>query len=456
MRHTLLLQGPVGPFFDRWAKFLQENSDRKIWKIHFNRGDAHFYHQGNSFRYGDSFPSWPSFFRNFVQEHKITEVFLCGDCRPYHRSILPICQESSIDAWVFEEGYLRSHYITLERGGVNAFSDDYSRPLAELRPSLPLPQNLSHRKPSTPFFPLVLNVRYYAFLAVEKYGTLLGNALSKISHFFLGQSHSQKGKKDKGYLYQHYRSLSPMEILRFLRAFGRKLLYAPREHRIRKRFRERNGRFLFIVPLQIAGDSQIMEHSDFPSIEAFIRQVLHSFAKAASKNTCLVFKHHPLDRGHCHYGKFIEAMRRQCNLAPQRVLYVHTTPLSFFWPRALGCVTINSTSGLSALQSGIPTFCLGRCLYAREGITHRGSLDSFWRHPQRPQEDKVLQLADYWKSHVLIQTTFYRPPEHDLWDCIPPYLRTQLGLVRGQNRNDSILALSHEAEVALSTSQQGI
>jgi capsular polysaccharide export protein len=213
-----------------------------------------------------------------------------------------------------------------------------------------------------------------------------------------------------------------------MRSFARKIAYVAKEHKIREKLRSFSQQSLFIVPLQIAHDSQITEHSDFPDIETFITEVLQSFAQAAPAETSIVFKHHPLDRGHCHYGKHIDHTVQRLRIDPQRVLYVHTTSLAFFWPRALGCVTINSTSGFNALQNGIPTICLGRCLYHREGITHMGSLDDFWTHPQKPQRASVQQLADYWKSHVLIQASFYHPLQHDLWDCIPPHLRKELGL----------------------------
>jgi capsular polysaccharide export protein len=439
MTNTLLLQGPVGPFFDQWAQFLKKHSTRTIWKIHFNSGDSHFYHHENSSYYDGTLQAWPSFFKKFAKKYNISEVFLCGDCRPYHHCIIPICQKLSIAIWVFEEGYLRNHYITLEKGGVNVLSDDYKKPLTELQPSLPLPQVLPYQRPYTLLSPLLLSIRYYVFITFEKitaYISKLRCAVCKTCGLVFRKSSSKEQKHfPKQFSYQHYRSISPKEIFYFMRSFARKVTYVTKEHEIRKKLRQFKQRSPFIVPLQIAKDSQITEHSHFPNIEAFITEILQSFAKIAPADIFIVFKHHPLDRGHCHYGTHINDTARQLQIDPQRVFYVHTTPLSFFWPRALGCVVINSTSGFSALQNGIPTICLGKCLYDHAGITHKGSLDDFWKHPQKPQRAKVQQLENYWKSHVLIQTSFYHPLQHDLWDCTPPYLREQFGLTHNLNQS---------------------
>ncbi|MDR2420389.1 MAG: hypothetical protein LBD40_03750 [Puniceicoccales bacterium] len=435
MKHTLLLQGPIGPFFDQWARFLKKNSQRQIWEIHFNWGDSCFYHQRNAYHYRGTFDAWPDFFKKFVANHNISEVFLCGDCRPYHQSIISLCKKLSLDIWVFEEGYLRPQYIALEKNGVNAFSDDYKKSLDALQPSMPLPPLLPYRRHRTPLSFIWLSIRYYGSIVLEKFTTRISNnaIIQKVRTLLFRQQPSLEKEiyHPQKFYYCHYRSMTPKEIFYFMRSFTRKITYAAREHNIREKLRSLPKRSLFIVPLQIANDSQITGHSNFPNIEAFITEVLQSFARSAPDDTFIVFKHHPLDRGHCHYGKHIDHTVQQLRINPQRVFYVHTTTLSFFWPRALGCITINSTSGFHALQNGIPTICLGRCLYHRESITHTGSLDDFWTHPQKPQRTSVQQLANYWKSHVLIQASFYHPLRHDLWDCIPPCLRKELDLHKG-------------------------
>lgn len=50
-----------------------------------------------------------------------------------------------------------------------------------------------------------------------------------------------------------------------------------------------------MVPLQVSEDFQIREHSDFDSIEQMIENIVSSFAKHASEEDVLLFKHHPMD-----------------------------------------------------------------------------------------------------------------------------------------------------------------
>ncbi|WP_440130950.1 capsular polysaccharide export protein, LipB/KpsS family, partial [Escherichia coli] len=45
----------------------------------------------------------------------------------YHRVAHHICAKKNIPFWVFEEGYLRPDFVTLEPGGVNAFSQWYEQ-----------------------------------------------------------------------------------------------------------------------------------------------------------------------------------------------------------------------------------------------------------------------------------------------------------------------------------------
>ena len=43
-RRILLLQGPMGPFFDHLARFLEEQG-RSVFKVNLNGGDEWFYRQ---------------------------------------------------------------------------------------------------------------------------------------------------------------------------------------------------------------------------------------------------------------------------------------------------------------------------------------------------------------------------------------------------------------------------
>ena len=51
-----------------------------------------------------------------------SDVILFGDCREIHRHMHPLCRKHGVTVNVFEEGYVRPHWMTLESHGVNGRS----------------------------------------------------------------------------------------------------------------------------------------------------------------------------------------------------------------------------------------------------------------------------------------------------------------------------------------------
>ena len=118
-KNILLLQGPIGPFFKNFATDLQA-VNAKVHKINFNGGDCLFYSNGICFN--QSIDDFPKFLTHIIQTYKIDVVFLFGDCRPLHKIAHAVLAEMGIEIGVFEEGYIRPDFITLEKHGVNAHS----------------------------------------------------------------------------------------------------------------------------------------------------------------------------------------------------------------------------------------------------------------------------------------------------------------------------------------------
>jgi len=268
-----------------------------------------------------------------------------------------------VELFVFEEGYVRPDYITLERFGVNDYShisrerSFYERLDLE---TLPVPLAFSTHFSQTRM--VMSAIVYY----------LVSNLL-----FFIYPH------------YEHHRDFSSIkEALYGARNIVRKLYYKFKERDYPELIKGELSKRYFFVPLQTYNDFQILEHSEYRSIEKFIIEVLESFAKEASEGAYLVFKHHPVDRGRKDYEDFIfhQAALLQID---HRVLLFHDVHLPTCIKNALGTVTISSTVGLSSLYHGIATITLGNAIYDIEGITCKGrTLDEFWRDPTPP--DKVL------------------------------------------------------------------
>ncbi len=375
--NVLLLQGPVGPFFRYLASDLRREGCR-IFKVNFNGGDWLFY-PTNAVNFRSPIGEWSDFCERFIKEKNIDLVLLFGDCRPIHQKAHAVATKLGVEVGVFEEGYVRPNYVTLERFGVNANSSLFQKTkelISEQSGGLPSPQIVP-----SPFWHAMV------------WAMLYNSAATALSGFF-GDN-------------KHHRDLHIFDGIKWLRSFFRKLLYRIKERKIYFRItKEFAGRY-FLVPLQVNNDAQIHEHSPFHSNQEFIKEVIISFSAHAPQDSFLVIKQHPLDRGYNNYGPFIQHLSASLGIR-ERIFFIH----DFCLPTLLGCscgvVVINSTVGLSALHHKKPLIALGDAIYSRRELTFQGTLNDFWNNA------KSSSIEDYriFLSHI-IQTTqingnFYR------------------------------------------------
>ena len=119
-RAFLFLQGPPGPLFRDVGEAIARRGFQ-VYRINLNNGDVHDWPDATA-AFRDRYSVWPVFFDKFLREHRITDLVLFGDCRPYHVSAHGLASIRNVRIHVLEEGYLRPHWMTLERDGVNARS----------------------------------------------------------------------------------------------------------------------------------------------------------------------------------------------------------------------------------------------------------------------------------------------------------------------------------------------
>src|SRR5574343_1763844 len=63
-----------------------------------------------------------AFFDSLYRRYEITDQVLFGDRRPVHRPAVAHAEALGVRTHVFEEGYFRPYWVTLEREGVNGHS----------------------------------------------------------------------------------------------------------------------------------------------------------------------------------------------------------------------------------------------------------------------------------------------------------------------------------------------
>jgi capsular polysaccharide export protein len=355
-RRVMLLQGLMGPFFQRLGKGLRK-AGHEVFKVNFNGGDRAYWGLPNGIDYKGTLAEWPEAFDNLLVKHRITDVMLFGDCRDHHMGALEICRGHGIKVWVFEEGYVRPDWVTMETGGVNGHSllsrdPQWYRDRAALLP--PVPQ---HRKVSSSFRSRALQGLWY-------------NTTDVLTRW----------------RYPGWRTHRPWHPLVEGVGWARKLMQRDerqeRGEALLSRLQdEKAGYFLF--PLQLDSDAQIRLHSPFAGMIEAIKLVLQSFAEHAPMGTRLVVKEHPLDNGVRDWQLETADLAQRFGIA-DRVDYLAWGDIETIAERALGMVTVNSTSGTLALARGVPVIVLGKAVYDLADLTFQNGLDRFWTEATPP------------------------------------------------------------------------
>lgn len=408
-RRILLLQGPLGSFFCQLAFWLRQGGSR-VHKINFSGGDAWDYPDlmGDTHDYLGMPFDFADFLRPFLLDKQIDAVVCFGDTRVYHCIARQVCQELNIGFWAFEEGYFRPFWVTLEQQGVNAHSPLPLDPEFFQAAYSDLPQQ--HYQEPQPvrggFLPVAL-------VAAWHYGALFFN-------------------QDRYPNYLHHRAQDPYYYIKcWLRSAWRWVWNKWRDQVVAEKIRtNKMGRF-FIFPLQVTTDSQIRVHSDYASMRDCLLDVLLSFHIHAPKDTKLIIKHHPMDRGFINYRRTIAQFVAKHPALHGRVHYVYDIPLPVFLRSSIGMVTVNSTSGISALLHQLPTKVLGKAHYNIIGLASRKTLPLFWNDPKQPDETLFNAYRMYHINHTQINGSFYTEvklppnpyaqpqqvtPQHDDWD----------------------------------------
>lgn len=353
-RAFVFLQGPPGPLFRRLGAAIAATGIA-VHRINLCGGDEYDWPEG-AVDFRGRFSEWPVFFDNFLREHRITDLVLFGDCRPYHVSAHGMAAMRGVRTHVLEEGYLRPDWMTFELEGVNARST-LSRDKSWFgHEAMRLP-------PLAPFEPITASFRRRARDTYRHYHHVLNGR----------------------FRYPHYRSHRSGSILMegfgWLWRFTRK---RRRESAAEATLATLAGKPLFVLPLQLSGDFQIRVHSPFPDMQSAAAYVIESFAAHAAPDMHLLLKAHPLDSSFFNWRRFLERHERRLGLE-ERLHFIDGGDLEEIVASARGLVCVNSTSATLALAADIPVCTIGNAIYDLPGLTHQRHLDTFWSHPTPPE-----------------------------------------------------------------------
>ncbi|PIR34243.1 MAG: capsular biosynthesis protein [Alphaproteobacteria bacterium CG11_big_fil_rev_8_21_14_0_20_44_7] len=377
-RNFLFLQGPMGNFFTKLAEGLKSEGC-KVMRINFNGGDRFYWNDADSIDFKLTQDKWPAYIADVARLRKVTDLVVYGDCRPLHKDAIAALKPLGVRVHVFEEGYIRPHWITLERDGVNAYS------LLSRDPVFYMKKN-AKKLPEAKVFGH--NMYYMTFNTIMYFYAALPTLNSEFKN------------------YRHHFDHTPTETMiawipRLATVFYRKIKAKFQQRRIVKTD-------YFLVPLQLGRDWQIREHSDFSDIHDFIEFVVRSFAKNAAKNQRLLFKNHPLDNGLLEVQKSVEKFAMKYDIA-KRVEFIDGGHLPSLLDNCKGVITVNSTAGLSAIHHAAPTIALGDAIYNIEGLVNKCGLDEFWKKAKKPSRTLYEKFRNYISYKTQINGSFYNP-----------------------------------------------
>lgn len=378
-RSVLLLQGLMGPMFRRLGQALMAHGHR-VHKVNFNGGDRAFWRLPGGIDYRGTLAEWPGALRDLISRHGVTDVMLFGDCRDHHLSAMAVCRELGIRVFVFEEGYIRPDWVTMEEGGVNGHSSlprdaEWYRRTAAALPPLP-----PHRRVASSFRRRALEGLAY-------------NAADVLTRW-----------RYPGW--NNHRPWHPViEGIGWARKLWRKKDREAAGARLLQRLHDTAAPY-FLFPLQLDSDAQIRIHSPFVGIADALKTVILSFAAHAPPAARLLVKEHPLDNGVRDWEQETADIARKFKVA-DRVDYLVGGDIEAIAAGARGMVTINSTTGTLGLALGVPVVVLGHAVYDLPDVTWQDGLDAFWSQPSPPDPATFAAFRRVLVDRCLIPGGFF-------------------------------------------------
>jgi len=377
MQRILFISAPFGPFFRHIASTLAEHG-HSVWRIVWDGGDlleTPFRHQV-SFR-GDA-PEEETFLRNVLRRKHITTVITYNDTGRRNQLAANIARELGIKRLVLENGYLRPHWVTFDREGVNGYSN------------LPKDPGFYHSnggtKPETVTFPV--RMRDHVINTMKHFAASI--ALSPFIPFDASYYGDSLRRQARHYAREYFWRITHSE--------KRKIA------KLRARTRDKD----FVVLMQKPGDAQLRVHSHYHKNRPFLTEVCKSFAAHAPADAMLVVKQHPYDYGVERLPRFLRDLSEELGIE-DRVCYLRKTSIDMALDHSDGVITVNSTGGLTAVVRGQPVICCGNAIYNMPGLTFQDGLDRFWTEATPPSREIVDAFVSYLVAHSQINGGFHHP-----------------------------------------------
>ena len=379
-RCFVFVTAPFGPFSRRLANELRAHG-AQCKRVLVNGGDLMDWGLREAALYRGGPPEWSRWIADYFKREKATDLIIHGSAYSHAQQAAKEARRLGMKVHVFEEGYFRPHWVTLERDGVNCTSGLPKDPEIYRRAA-------AHSR-MAPFVPA---------------GKITPAGVKRLiafhTNYILGSPLFPRFP-----LPYRYSILSQMNghIRRYLRQVITK---SATERRVQSVLDD--PRPLFLALLQRPGDAQLTHDANFGETCDFVDYVVKSFAAHAPDDARLCFKVHPLDQGIEPHERLVKRAAEAAGVA-DRVTCVDGGHFPTMVRAAVGIISVNSTGGLSAIEFGRPTITLGRAIYSLPGLTHQAGLDRFWIEPEAPDANLLVAFRAVVMAQTQINGDFSTP-----------------------------------------------
>ncbi len=380
-RSFVFLQGMPCLFFSRMGQELVARG-HQAGRIFLCFGDRFFWRGLPGESYRGSLADWPAHFEQYALKNGITDLILLGEQRKYHREAIAVAHRLGIRVTATDYGYLRPDWITLERDGMGGNS------------RLPRNPDEIRRYGSMQAMPDLAR-RYHD----SDLNMAIGDLLYSFGNLLFSPFYPRYIRSDE----------RPHPIVYFPAEGIRLLTQRRRNTKARHQFKqiEASRKPYFVFPMQLEHDFQIVAYSRFRRLDNMLDELILSFSQTPG-DALLIIKSHPWDTGLKNWRKRIDRIARHHGVA-HRVVFLDGGNLDEMMAGSRGVVTVNSTSGIKALQQGRPVKALGQAIYDIEGLTHQGPLDEFWENPVSPDPALLDNFIALVAATVQIRGTHFTP-----------------------------------------------
>lgn len=376
---VLFLQGPSSPLWSELGAAFEARGVG-VRKVHLAPSDALFWRRPGALSYRGSLARWPAWLEALIARDGITDILCYADRLPFHAAATEVATRLGVRFHVVENGYFRPDWITLERGGMGAYSHFPNDPdvVRERARGLPAPDfEIRHRH------------SFHVLAAHE--------VAQSLADFFARP------------LYPGYQSQRYYNTIREYLSWFPRALIVPRLREVAKEVeRWSPDTRYWLLAHQLQADFQIRANSHWGHLSNLLETVIESFAAHAAPEELLVVKLHPHDNMMERWDRVATKIAARHGVA-ERVFTIIGGDLGVLIVRSRGVLLVNSTVGIHVLRAGKPLAVLGCAVYDMPGLAHSGPLDTFWRAPQAPDPELVDAFVRLLGATTQVKGDFYDP-----------------------------------------------